>query len=187
MGKIIAAYIAGCVMGYVLGLILHGVVTMVRKRKNEQEARIRELEKQLFEVENKCVNTQKACRILSDIVKENYKTEEKEAHETSKISWTEIDKINALNMGHQINRREIEEMVNSTHSVLYPQTCGELYASCLYPQTSSIISQQECSVEDLTLRNMALMQNCCSVSAEEAQKRIFHALYPGWRLPDDPN
>lgn len=174
MEKIIASYIAGCVMGYVLRLILHGVATEVSKRKEAQEERIRELEKQLSVVENKCVNTQKACRILSDIVKENYKTEEKEERETSKIQWTEIDKINARNMGHQIIRSETEETVKSKYPVLYPQTC-------------SILSQQECSVEDLTLRNMALMQNCCSVSAEEAQKRIFHALYPGWRLPDDPN
>lgn len=144
----------------------------VSKRKSAEEERFRILEKQLSVVAEKCDRTQKACRLLSDIVKENYKTEEKEERETSNTSWSEIDKINALNMGHQINRREIEEMVNSTHSVLYPQTCDELYASSLYPQTCSILSQQECNmVEDLVVRNMALMQNCY-ISAEEAQRRM---------------
>ena len=162
----------GC--GCAFGVIISRIIINKRMMELEEAEKFRILEKQLSVVAEKCDRTHKACCLLSDIVKENYKTEEKEERETSKIPWSEIDKINARNMGHQIIRYETEKMMNSVSPVLFPQTC-------------SILSQQECSVEDLTLRNMALMQNCCSVSAEEAQRRIFHAMFPGWRLPDDPD
>lgn len=151
----------GCTFGVIISRLI------INKRMIElEDEKLRILEKQLSVVAEKCDRTHKACRLLSDIVKENYKTEEKEEREASKMPWSEIDKMNALTMGHQIiNRREIEEMVNSTYHVSYPQTY-------------SMLSQQECSVEDLTLRNMELMQNCCSMSAEEAQRRIFYAMFP---------
>lgn len=103
-------------MGVFLGIIIGSSFSLsfiltvmhirkaVSKRKSAEEEKFRILEKQLSVVAEKCDRTQKACRLLSDIVKNNYKTEEKEEYKvpTDKLPHSVAEKVDRFNMTQRI-------------------------------------------------------------------------------------
>lgn len=99
-------------MGVFLGIIIGSsfslsfmlIIKAVSKRKSAEEEKFRILEKQLSVVAEKCDRTHKACCLLSDIVKNNYKTEEKEEYKvpTDKLPHSVAEKVDRFNMTQRI-------------------------------------------------------------------------------------
>lgn len=155
----------GCAFGVIISRII------INKRMTEfRDEELRILDRKLSIVAERCDNTQKACRLLSEEVKRLSKIIEKEMPPaTQEETFQENKKDNStppMNNGFSCNEslsEPLQDIANSIHNSL----------------------QQIRNNENLTSQNLASMINCCSVSTEEAQRRIFHALYPGWRLPDE--
>ena len=96
------------ILGILIGLCFSGSIEIIashllekdKKRRLAEEERIRTLENQLSVVAEKCDRTHKACCILSDIVKNNCKTEEKEEYkvQSDKLPHSVAEKADRFNM-----------------------------------------------------------------------------------------
>lgn len=167
----------GCAFGVIISRII--INTRMTEFRDEE---LRILDKKLSIVAERCDNTQKACRLLSEEVKRLNKIIEKEIPPATQ-------------------EETFQEKNNSAPLTNNGFSCNESLSEPLQDIANSIRNslQQIRNNENLTSQNLVSMINCYNanvmgnlelmtkwgVSTEEAQRRIFYALYPGWRLPDE--